>query len=416
MIRKSTICAVLIWSISSNVFAWSWNDVVNQAVSKSPNLNSQRQNVEITSLSYHNAKALRYPTLRLIGQFVEYQDQTENFRYRAFLGPQLDFLIYQGGKIRAGIDVAQSQNQQAALTVRTLSVSMLSQLRQAYASALYAKNYLELTRRIEQRRMENAKLSKIQYQSGQEYKWAYATSEVKWKQSQLDAQQAEMNKKTALSDLENILGPLPVQSVEELSDENFLVAEEAYNLDQLVTNVKKNPKYELQEARVNESEAGVEVARADFYPTIGLRANLYAMSTERNELFPAWYAGALLAMPIFQANRIHRNVASAKAQLSKSNFDLQQVGLDVKTSLQKTFQNYTIAKQQVEVSKLAVAASQDRAKVVSNQYRSGLTSFFDWDTSQDLWVKAEIDLLTNIRNYQVSRARLEEAMGMELRQ
>ncbi len=81
---------------------------------------------------------------------------------------------------------------------------------------------------------------------------------------------------------------------------------------------------------------------------------------------------------------------------------------------QRNYQIFFISKQQLEISRLDVEASKDRAKVVGNKYRSGITPYLDWEKSQDGWVKAEIGLLTSIRDYQISRAKMEESMGMGL--
>jgi outer membrane protein TolC len=302
----------------------------------------------------------------------------------------------------------------STLNVQVASISLNSRLREAYAGALYAKEYLALSHRIDERRQENVRFTQIRYESGLEYKWVYLSSNAKLKQSQLSTEQAEWNKKTALLDLVTLLGPLPIQSVEDVDDSDFFNVDTAYDIDQLMANLDKNPKYLLQKARMDGAVSTVDLNRANYYPIIGFEADAYVMNTEKDHTFPFWFAELGLRIPFFQGGRLHRNVEIARRQLSQVQFDLEQTRTDLKKDLERNYENYLIAKKQVEVSKLTVEAVKDRAKVVSNQYRSGLTNFLDWESSQDGWVSAEVDLLTNIRNYYVSRGKLEEAIGIEL--
>lgn len=423
MQRTISILVVSITLLAdSQAFAWGWKEAVQQALDKNPTIQIQRQSVEIASLQADNAQSLMYPTVSLNGGAREYQDQTRNFRHQIFMGPRLQYLLYQGGRVRSGIDRAQLQNTQADLNVQINSITINSRLRQAYAVALREKRYLDLSHRIEQQRQENVKFTKIRHESGLEYKWVYLSSSAKWQQAQLDVQQAEMNKRTALADLENITGKVPLESVLELNDQDFYADDVTYDLNQLLANMDQNPKIKIRESDVQEANVNIDIAKSDYYPRIGFQGDIGAINTERRELIPLtgssfvpyWLVGASLTMPLYEGNRIRRGVAIARASLEQRKFDLEQAKLDLTTSLKKTYQAYEIAKQQVQVSQATVDATKDRSKVVANQYKSGLASFLDWESSQDGWVNAEIQLLNNVRDYQNARARLEEAMGMGL--
>lgn len=417
MLRKNSILAVLPFILAaSNAFAWSWKDAVNLAIEKNPALQAQKENAEVVGLRYDIARTYRYPELSIQGSMQNFQNETKELQYRAFAGPRLEWLLFQGGKVSSGIARASALEDQAKANVRVVSVTTNSGLRQAFAQALYAKNYLDMARRIEKQRHENVKLTEIRYQGGMEYKWAFLSSKVKWKRAQLDITRAEMNKKTALVELEKILGPLPIQSVEEISDADFYATETVYDQEQVAAKATQNPKYVVQQNRVEEGKAIIRFNKADFYPEVGLRADFSVASVENDALFPFWLTTVGFSMPLFEAGRIRKNVNLARAQLSQRTYELEQTRLNINNDLQNEYRDYTIYKQQVEINKLNVEASEDRARVVSNQYRSGLTTFLDWERSQDDWVSSEIDLLNTVKNYQVSRAKLEEAMGVELQQ
>lgn len=416
MFRKILIFIPLAFFLHENCFAWSWKDAVNQALIKNPELQSRKQLAEIAELTKQNAKVPYFPIVRLTGGIREYQDYTESFRRQIFLGPTIDYLIYQGGKVHSGVDVATERDRQSELNIQISSISVNVRLREAFAGAAYAKRYLDLTRRIENQRKENVKFTKIKYESGLEYKWVYLSSEAKRRQAELDYLKAEMNTKTSLADLEVLLGPLSIQSVEELQDDDFYNLDQDYNLDQLVQSIGENPKFKLQQSEVQEAEANVDFSSADMYPRIIGSGNIGVMSTDRNDLFPYWLVGASLSMPISEGKRYRRNVSIAKAMVEQRKYDFELAKLQIKADLKKAYQNYVIARQQVEVSRVTVEANKDRSRVVANQYRSGLATFLEWESSQDTWVNSEVELLNNTRNYYIQRARLEEAMGTELKE
>jgi outer membrane protein TolC len=416
MTLKRIIGAVLMTaSFSSSAHAWGWREAVNQAMDKNPSLRAQQQNEEAFALRYENARALRYPRLTLMGTLQQYQNQTQEWQYRAAIGPRLQWVLYQGGKITSGIERAKAVSDQADASARMTSVVTNFRLRQAFAQAIYAKNYLNLAHRIANQRKDNVKLAEIRYQSGLEYKWVFLSSTAKWKRAQLDAQRADMNKKTALADLENLLGSLPVSSVEDVNDQDFYIDEKEYDLEQLIANADKNPKIGLKQTQIEEAAANIDYVRADFYPQVGLQADFWAMSMRQNDLFPFWWTTLGVSLPIFEAGKLRRNVEIAKRDYARQNYEFNQAQLDIRADLQKNYQEYLISKQQVDVSKLTVEANMDRAKVVSSQYRSGIASFLEWERSQDDWVNSEVELLTSIRAYQIARAKLEETIGVELR-
>ena len=199
-----------------------------------------------------------------------------------------------------------------------------------------------------------------------------------------------------------------------MTDEGFYQDHANYQLDQVLATAKKTPKYLLQERRVDEMQANIDINYADQFPTLGVQADFWAMSMEQEHLFPFWLTTVGLSLPLFEGGRIRRNISVARAQLAQSAFELTQTKLGIESDLQNTFRDYVISQKQLNISQLGLQASKDRSRVVTNQYRSGLTTFLDWERSQDDWVNSEIDMLNAVRSYQINRAKLEENMGVEL--
>src|SRR3989338_10784896 len=61
--------------------------------------------------------------------------------------------------------------------------SLLSDLRKAFADALYAQENVKLTDKIERRLKKNANFLKLRYQGGLEAKWTYEKAQADWKEA-----------------------------------------------------------------------------------------------------------------------------------------------------------------------------------------------------------------------------------------
>ena len=414
MIEKAVILAFIIFSISGNVLAWDWKDAMDQAIRRNPDLRVKQSLAEAQDLRYENAISLHYPRILLNGEFEEFLDSSKRIRRVAYFGPVFQIPLFSGGKINAGVDVAEGYKRVAEYQTRIESVTQNSKLRQAFASAVYAKNYLDLSHRIENQRKENLKFTKVRYESGLEYKWVYLSSDAKWKQAVLDIKKADLNNMSAISDLEDIIGPIAIKSVEEIDSSDFYPTQKEYNLTQATSDLDQHPRYLAQQSQVDAAIASVDYSRADSYPRVGASANTWIGDVKGVGIFPYITGIVGFSMPLFQDGYVRRNVSIAKSMVEQEKFTLVRVQLDLRTQLEKNYRTYLTSIEQVSVSRLNDEASEDRSKVVSNQYRSGLTTFLDWEDSQDGWVDAESQLLDNIRNYQVARAKLEESMGVEL--
>lgn len=393
---------------------WGWKDAATLAARGNPLLRSQGEQVEATARLVSVARAGMFPKVSLRGGWNEFVDQQKQLEHQAFIGPRFDWLIYSGGKIRRGVDIAGYQDRQAELTRALTSIQVHARLRQAFANALYAKNSLALARKIEKQRHENVRFTQIRYQSGLEFKWVYSSSTVKWESAKVKTQEALLDQQSALKELEAVSGPLPIRSIEEISDADFYPAANGTLPADAFARMDAHPQIEFQRSRVDESRARVDFVNADRFPALGVQANAFASSVEEVSLFPYLSAGAFFSMPLFEANRLRNNTAIAKTGYAQRKNELDQARLDLAARIQRTYQDYALAEQRVGVSRMNLQANEDRAKVVSEQYRSGSANFLDWERSQDDWVGAETDLLNTVRAWQTTRAKYEEALGVEL--
>jgi outer membrane protein TolC len=148
-------------------------------------------------------------------------------------------------------------------------------------------------------------------------------------------------------------------------------------------------------AQEDASEAGVPLARSNFYPDLGVTGTV---SAQGNNSFPNASKRSLmvtLSLPIFNGGKDYHDLKSAAAQYSASSYQRQSVDQQLLPKLKQTFRAYVEAIEKLKVDKAFLEAAEVRAEIARNKYNNGLLSFEDWDTIEN-------DLITRQKTYLLS--------------
>ncbi len=411
---KACFIWYLVFTFPNLLLAWGWKDAASLTLERNQTLQAQQNVVEGAKYGVSEAKSGHYPAVNFLGGWMEFIDQRKDIEHKAYIGPRWQWLLYQGGKVSSAVDIASFQEKQAELQREVTSIDIHSRLRQSFANAIYARDSLRLNQEIEKRRQENVLFTEMRYKNGLDFKWVYDSSQVKWEDAKIDTESAKLDQETALKNLESLMGPLPIHSVNDISSEDFYENETQAQPTQVISYLDLHPQILLQKYKLDESVARIRYSKADNYPEVGVQSDTFVGSVKTQTWFPWLTASLLFQIPIFEGFRIQSQTDVAQAHYRQQLNDLAQAKLDLTLKIEDSYRAFVLAKKRLEVSRTNLSVSEDRARVVSKQYRNGLTTFLDWERSQDDWVSAENDVLNNVKTYQISRAKFEEAIGLEL--
>lgn len=290
------------------------------------------------------------------------------------------------GRVRS---LSQAQLAQFAGTEearKTVQISLVASVANAWLGLLADDELLELTRRTLASREESMKLTRLKFDHG-------ASSE-------LDLRQAE-------SLLEGARVALAQQTRQRAQDENALAlllgqpvppdaasATTPVGASALAQTVlpdvpaglpsellSRRPDIRQAEQQLIAANANIGAARAAFFPRITLSTSVGIASTQLSDLFKggslAWSFAPQLVLPIFDAGR------------NQANLDAAQVNRDIATAqyekaVQSAFREVADALagratlgEQLRAQQAQAAAEQVRTKLADLRYRNGASSYLD---------------------------------------
>jgi NodT family efflux transporter outer membrane factor (OMF) lipoprotein len=158
------------------------------------------------------------------------------------------------------------------------------------------------------------------------------------------------------------------------------------------TLLQRRPDIAAAERRVYAANAEIGVARAAFFPRIGLSA-AYGWQNTGGDLLTAgnryWALGPELAMSLFDGGLRHSRVQAAQANLDAAAGLYRQVVLN---AFQQVEDNLTLLQQlgkEAHEQDDAASSAHDSQTIATNRYREGAVNYLDVVSAQTAALQAE---------------------------
>ncbi len=260
-------------------------------------------------------------------------------------------------------------------------------LRTAYVNLLSVQEYLKIAKEIEARRKQTLELVKLRYEGGREHKGSLMTSEANMTQAIYDVAQASRDIYVYQRELTKELGRSKFNLL--MATGGLEVTDEVRALPNFENIAEANP---LLKQLIEQKEAakfGLKSAYADFFPQI------YASGTAGNtgrQWFPdknEYSIGTSITFPIFEGGSRFATVKKAKGALGQSQADERSGRDGVIFTLADTWAQLQDAVDNVEVQRKVLDASEERAKISTAEYATGLLSYDNWIIIEDNLVSAK---------------------------
>lgn len=178
---------------------------------------------------------------------------------------------------------------------------------------------------------------------------------------------------------------LPLQSVDPLA--NYI--------SQAMAN-----RQELQQLDLQNKVAGVNIKsiKANTLPTLGVGANLYYINPSGKFIPPS----EQFIMPVTVGATLSWNVASLwtnKNKVAEAKIQQHEIGIqkdiltdNVKTELNKNYQNYKLAVQKIGVLETSIAQATENDRLLESKYKNNIASATDRIDAETLLYQAKINL------------------------
>jgi outer membrane protein len=172
------------------------------------------------------------------------------------------------------------------------------------------------------------------------------------------------------------------------------------------------PDYRQAEIGAERARNGSGMARAEFLPKL----DLFSSWETDNQTFAArggnnWAMGATLSFNIFDGGANRARLAQSKAFERRAEALKSQMASAVRLQVREAYLNLETARQSVDVSRGAVAQSEESLRILQNRYEAGLATITDLLRAESDRARTHQDYLNAIFDYRMSDAALELATG-----
>lgn len=213
--------------------------------------------------------------------------------------------------------------------------------------------------------------------------------------------QLSINKVTLMQLME-----LPVEKNFEISSPNLdsLLLKSEQPDAQQIYNLALGIKPQIKNAELNKESAGlnVQIARADYLPTLSLGAGLstgYAsLTTESDYKAQVWNklnptVGLTLSVPIFQKNQVKTNVSLARIAVSNAELDEINTRNSLRKEIEQACADVEKAKSEYAAAIEQMQSSQESYDVTDEKFKVGLLNSVDFLVQKTNLITSESKLL-----------------------
>lgn len=334
----------------------------------------------------------------------------EQYQAQLELGWEIDFW----GRLRSLNDAALESYLATEEARRAVTVSLVSQVANAYLALREVDERLALAQRTIASREESTRIFRRREQLGSTSRLDLAQVETLLAQAQsLGAQleQARAEQANALALL--VGGPIDLASaIAGLADAAVIPELDPGLPSALLT---RRPDIIAAEHQLRAANADIGAARAAFFPRISLTGALGTASGELDGLFRggnrAWSFTPSLSLPIFDAgrNRASLDLAETRRELAVVSYERT-----IQTAFREVSDALTARRWmgvQVGIQQKALAAQAERARLAKLRYDNGAAAFLEvLDAQRDL-LSTEQQLVQTRRLALSSRVALFAALG-----
>lgn len=296
-------------------------------------------------------------------------------------------------------------------------ITVISNVSKAYYDVLLTERQIEVLKEDVVRLERSLKDAYAQYQGG-------IVDKVDYKQAQISLNNAKAQLKSAAELLNAKYATLKQQMGYPVSGGLKLVYDSAAMVQQAValdttTQVSYDNRIEFQLQKTTQELLRQEVRynKWALVPTISAFANYNAnffnpeFSKVYDQNYPSSYAGIQLSLPIFQGFKRSQNIRIAELQLTRSNFDVEQLKLQINTEYTQAMATYKGNLNDFFVLKENVELATDVYNTVQLQYKEGVKTYLDVIVSESDLRTAQLNYFNALYSVLAAKVDLQRSLG-----
>ncbi|MDC0855589.1 TolC family protein [Candidatus Pelagibacter sp.] len=416
----SIICVILFFQ---NSFAITLPEALLQAYKNNPELNAERENIEVSKEDLNISKSEYLPSVTLSGS--KSRENTDKLTNQAGVDQSINdanpltqsikieqTLIDFGRKAdlqknKIGINLAIAKLKKKEQEILLKAIEAYSGLMLANEKFKISQNNLNLLERqveTDQARLERGQITLVDLAQSEA---SFAGAQAKYIEFRNEITTKKLN-------YENIIGPIDnINLLETKSNTNIILPE---NLEKAIEISKKNnPDLIIAKLEYNQSEKDFIIARSELSPLAKL-----SFENSRSEDFSSSYdernkntLKATITWPIYSGGKNIASVNKNKKLKKRKKLLLDSAFKTNDTNVASVWSILQSSKSLLNSVKSQVKAAEIANEGITVEYESGLgRSTLDVIQSNSILLNSKITLANSERNYLLSQFRLLQSVGL----
>tara|TARA_B100000780_G_scaffold258299_1_gene208565 strand:+ start:424 stop:1725 length:1302 start_codon:yes stop_codon:yes gene_type:complete len=424
MIKKIFLTLLISILVNQNVFAVTLSEALLQAYISNPELNAERENIQVSKEDLNISRSEFLPVVTLSGSQSE--ENTKKLTDRTGTNSsytdvstktqsiKIEQKLFQGFAGIASIEKSKIGLSLADAKLLKAEQKILYEAIEAYLGLIFANEKVEIIQRNVNLLERQVETDQARLERGQITLADLAQSESSLAGTQAKFIQSKNEKVTGKLIYEKIIGPIvDVDDLNKKSDLNF---ELPLNLNKAIEISKKNnPVLIIAKLNYEQSEKDVIIARANLSPS----ATLSLSSTKTDDLSSSYderdkeTAKAIILWPIFKGGKNTASINRSKNLKNRKKLLLDNALKTNNTSVASAWSNLQSSQSLLSSMKLQVSAAEIANEGISVEYESGLgRSTLDVIQSNSILLTAKISLAESEKNYSLSQFKLLQSVGL----
>lgn len=412
------------------------SEAIYNALDKNPNLKFTRQKIEAAEHAMTQAKSGYYPQLYLTETFNhtnnpmwafgtklnQGQITQQDFDPRLLNEPDaihnfatalaMDWPVFDGGQTRMNVRQSKQNLELMQLNQQMISQDVIAGAASAYVGLMLTLENVKVVEQALATARAHLKLIRSRFESGFVVKSDLLRGQVRIAELEQELLQTVSMVEIYQARLSAVMGEPETRVIHPTS-----TLDRCKEIDGLLAEwVAKamNNRPDLKQLGIQEGIAKNEITKTKYghLPTLNFMGSYEINSEDFSESADNYTIGALARINLFSGYRISARNKEAKAAFNQVRSMIEAKKLEINVETQKSFLETQSAWKQIQVTRSAVAQSEEALRIVQNRYKNGLLTYVSLLDAETALKQARMRHFKSLFDYKVARIHLAKSAGV----
>ncbi len=406
---KSYFYAVIIvLLLTPGAFALSWQDTLATANTRSNSIKSAEKQSEASRWSWVRSYGNFLPQFSgtaSISQTYTASNAASPQMYSYGLNATQNLFTGFGNYFNLQSAFVQYESDQANLN-KARSDSYYN-CRLAFINLLIAQENLKLQNQILERRRQNERMIRLNYEGGKEDKGNLMQNEAYLADAEYSVSSAKRQLRLAQANLAQLLD----ESIDQIDQVEGDLTATVPSTPEYSSLAVGTPSYQIAKYQLEQAEIGNSSTVSGFLPDISLQGSYrktglnWPPDSENKSL------SLNLSYNFFPGGTNLADIAVNGSKLDKARQDFAQSSKSIRYGIEEAYENLKDAVESLKVKKLYLEAAKEREKIAQVEYLNGLMNYTNWDLIESQYISAQQTLINAQRSALQNEAAWQNSYG-----